>query len=155
MAKNNKTKQVKDIYGSEMLPDCITLQSIKDRIEETDSRYTKVLERMRILDGADRGKLWDVIKAKFPKYQLTPDSNWINYIKENLVASIYTTGKYAELMPRSDEDVKFCIEFNSAMDTIWDNIKAEYYQILAGERAALLNIGITQVGWRKNFSRRY
>lgn len=150
MAKNNKTKQVKDIYGSELLPDCITLQSIKDRIEETDSRYTKVLERMRILDGADRGKLWDVINAKFPKYQLTPDSNWINYIKENLVASIYTTGKYAELIPRSDEDVKFCIEFNSAMDTIWDNIKAEYYQILAGERAALLNIGITQVGWRKN-----
>jgi hypothetical protein len=105
---------------------------------------------MRILDGTDRGKLWSSIKAKFPKYQLTPDSNWVNYIKENLVASIYTTGRYAELMPKSDEDIQFCVEFNSAMETIWDNIKADYYQFKAGERAALLNIGITQVGWNKN-----
>lgn len=105
---------------------------------------------MRILDGTDRGKMWDVVSAKFPKYQLQPDSNWVNYIKENLVASIYTTGRYAELVPRSDEDIKYVTEFNSALGTIWDQVKADYYQFLAGERAALLNIGITMVGWRKD-----
>ena len=146
MAKKN----VKDIYGSDLLPEGVCLQGIKDRIKDTDSRYTKVLERMRILDGTDRGKLWDVVAAKFPKYQLTPDSNWINYIKENLVASIYTTGKYATLTPKSKDDIEFVVEFNAALETIWDNIKAEYYQFLAGERAALLNLGITQVGWDKN-----
>ena len=140
----------KDLYGSELLPENVSLETIKQRIKETDSQYTKVVERMRILDGTDRGKLWSSIKAKFPKYQLTPDSNWVNYIKENLVASIYTTGRYAELMPKSDDDIKFCAEFNAAMETIWDNIKADYYQFKAGERAALLNIGITQVGWNKN-----
>ena len=139
----------KDIYGSEMLPEQLKLECIKNKIKDTDSRYTKVLERMRILDGTDRGKLWDVVQAKFPKYQLTPDSNWVNFIKENLVASIYTTGRYAELMPKSNDDTKFVAEFNSALETIWDNIKADYYQYLAGERAALLNIGITMVGWRK------
>jgi hypothetical protein len=139
----------KDIYGSEMLPECLKLETIKNKIKDTDSRYTKVLERMRILDGTDRGKLWDVVQAKFPKYQLTPDSNWVNFIKENIVASIYTTGRYAELMPKSNDDTKFVAEFNSALETIWDNIKADYYQYLAGERAALLNIGITMVGWRK------
>ena len=140
----------KDVYGSELLPKSITLESVKHKIKDTDSRYAKVLQRMRILDGADRGKLWDVVKAKFPKYQLTPDSNWINYIKENLVASIYTTGRYAELMPKSNDDIKFTAEFNTALSTIWDGIKADYYQFLAGERAALLNIGITMVGWKKN-----
>ena len=153
MAKNverQNKKAIKDIYGSDLLPEGVTLQSIKDRIKDTDSRYTKVLERMRILDGTDRGKMWDVVKAKVPKYQLTPDSNWVNYIKENLVASIYTTGRYAELVPKSNDDIQFVVEFNSALETIWDNIKAEYYQFLAGERAALLNIGITQVGWGKN-----
>ena len=148
--ENQNKKAIKDVYGSELLPEGVTLQCIKDRIKDTDTRYTKVLERMRILDGTDRGKMWDVVKAKFPKYQLTPDSNWVNYIKENLVASIYTTGRYAELMPKSNDDIKFVVEFNSALETIWDNIKAEYYQFLAGERAALLNIGITQVGWNKN-----
>ena len=149
MAEKTKKKQTKDIYGSDLLPECVKLSHIKEQIKNTDSQYTKVLERMRILDGTDRGKMWDVIKARFPRYQLTPDSNWVNYIKENLVASIYTTGRYAQLMPKSDEDIKFVVEFNSALETIWDNIKAEYYQFLAGERAALLNIGITQVGWDK------
>ena len=149
MAEKQKKKQTKDIYGSDLLPEGVKLSHIKEQIKNTDSQYTKVLERMRILDGTDRGKMWDVIKARFPKYQLTPDSNWVNYIKENLVASIYTTGRYAQLMPKSDEDISFVVEFNSALETIWDNIKAEYYQFLAGERAALLNIGITQVGWDK------
>ena len=147
--KENK-KAIKDCYGSDLLPAGVTLESIKDRIKDTDTRYSKVLERMRILDGTDRGKLWDVVKAKFPKYQLTPDSNWVNYIKENLLASIYTTGRYAELMPKSTDDIKFCNEFNSALSTIWDNINAEYYEYLAGERASLLNLGITMVGWRKD-----
>lgn len=147
--KENK-KAIKDCYGSDLLPAGVTLESIKDRIKDTDARYAKVLERMRILDGTDRGKLWDVVKAKFPKYQLTPDSNWVNYIKENLLASIYTTGRYAELMPKSTDDIEFCNEFNSALSTIWDNINAEYYEYLAGERASLLNIGITMVGWRKD-----
>lgn len=153
MAKNTdrKTEKAKkDIYGSHLLPDGVDLALIKDRIRDTDTRYTKVCERMHILDGTDRGKLWDVIKSKFPGYQLTPDSNWINFIKENLTASIYTTGRYAELMPKSDQDIDFCVEFNSALSTIWDNIHADYYQYLAGERAALLNIGITMVGWKKN-----
>lgn len=150
MSKNSTNKKAKDIYGSDLLPEGVCLEHIKTRIKDTDSRYTKVLERMRILDGTDRGKLWEVIKNKMPKYQLTPDSNWINYIKENLVGSIYSTGRYAELMPKSEDDINFCVEFNSALATVWDNIKAEYYQFLAGDRAALLNIGITQVGWNKN-----
>lgn len=148
--ENQNKKALKDVYGADLLPKGVCLQDIKDKIKDTDTRYGKVLERMRILDGTDRGKLWDVIRAKFPSYQLTPDSNWVNYIKENLVASIYTTGRYAELMPKSADDIQFVNEFNSALSTIWDVVKAEYYQLLAGERAALLNIGITKVGWKKD-----
>ena len=143
-------KPIKDIYGSELLPEGVCLKRIEDNIRDTNAHYTKATQRMRILDGADRGKVWDVVRAKFPSYQLTPDTNWVNYIKDNLVASIYTTGRYGELMPRSEDDVQLCVEFNSAMDTIWANVKADYYQMLAGERAALLNLGITMVGWNKN-----
>ena len=107
-------KPAKDIYGSDLLPEGVCLNDIKDKIKDTDAHYTKAIQRMRILDGADRGKVWDVVRAKFPSYQLTPDTNWVNYIKENLVASIYTTGRYAELVPKSDDDVEYCNEFNAA-----------------------------------------
>ena len=143
MADSKEKTKKKDLFGQDMLPEGVSLSHIKDVIKDTDSQYTKVLKRMQMLDGADRGKLWDVVKAKFPKYQLTPDSNWINYIKENLVANIYTTGRYADLMPKSEDDINFCVEFNAALATIWDNIRADYYQYLAGERAALLNLGVT------------
>ena len=143
-------KKNKCIDGSHLLPECVNLSEIRSKIKDTNSHYSKVVERMRILDGADRGKIWDVVRAKFPKYQLTPDTNWVNYVKENLVASIYTTGRYGTLIPKSTDDVKFCNEFNAALRTIWDNIQAGYYQMLAGERAALLNLGITQVGWDKS-----
>ena len=59
--KENK-KAIKDCYGSDLLPAGVTLSSIKDRISDTDTRYTKVLERMRILDGTDRGKLMKNLK---------------------------------------------------------------------------------------------
>ncbi len=138
-----------DLPGEYLLPEGLKLATITSKISDTNSHYTKITERMRILDGADRGKVWEVIKAKFPSYQLTPDTNWVNYIKENLLASIYTTGRFGTLIPKSEADVKFCIEFNAAMEIIWDNIKADYYQLLAGERAALLNLGVTMVGWDK------
>jgi len=141
------TNKNKDIYGEYLLPDSIKLSDVQKRIKDTNSHYNKVNARMRILDGADRGRVWDVIRAKFPHYQLTPDTNWVNYIKDNLVASIYTTGRYGTLTPKSQDDIQLCVEFNAAMSTIWDNIRAEYYQLLAGERAALLNLGITMVGW--------
>lgn len=153
MSKNVKqpqNKSNKDLYGAYLLPDGVKLSHIKDIIEDTEQRYAKVLKRMRMLDGADRGKLWEVVNSKFPPYQLTPDSNWVNYVKENLLASIYTTGRYADLTAKSPDDVKFVAEFNSALANIWDAVNADYYQFKAGERAALLNIGITQVGWKKN-----
>ena len=152
MAKDvekTKKKAEKDLYGSYMLPEGLCLDTIKATIKDSETKYKKVLNRMIMLDGADRGKLWDTIRAKFPSYQLTPDSNWINYIKENLVASIYSTGRYACLTPKSADDVKWVVEFNSALESIWDSVRADYYQFLAGERAALLNIGITMVGWKK------
>ena len=145
----SSTKQKKDILGSDLLPEGVTLDSITAKIKDTDAYYTKAMQRMRILDGADRGKVWDVVKAKFPSYQLMPDTNWVNYVKDNIVASIYTTGRYGELLPKSEDDIKLCVEFNAALGTIWDNIKAPYYQMLAGERAALFNLGITMVGWDK------
>lgn len=140
----------KNILDGDLLPKGITVDDLRSKIRDTESQYTKVVSRMTLLDGCDRGKMWDTIKAKFPKFQLTPDTNWINYIKENLVASIYTTGRYATLFPKSTDDVKYVVELNSALESIWDSIGAEYYQFLAGERAALFNLGITMVGWKHN-----
>jgi len=150
MEKEKKKSRTKDIYGDYMLPDCLHITNLKEWYDTTESAYSKPLRRMRILDGADKGKLWEVVKAKFPSYQILTDTNHMNYIKENILASVYTVTKTAELIPKSPDDIDFCVQFNSIFQILWDNLQAGTYQRKAGERAALLNLGVTQVGWRKD-----
>lgn len=109
--------------------------------------YAKDFKKMKILDQTDRGELWRAIGAEFPKYQILPDTNYVTYVKSNLVASIYSVAKCADIIPTSEKDKDICVNLNVAMDALWDTQKVGLYQFQAGERAALLNIGITQVGW--------
>lgn len=149
VAKNSKKSEIKDLSGAHLLPEGIKLQDLNDFFDMANNEYANVRKRMNLLDGADRSELWKTITAKFPKYQVLPETNHINYIKENLVASIYTVGKYAELLPKSQEQVETCNKINRVLSTIWENIHVAKYERKAGERAALFNLGITQVGWNK------
>jgi hypothetical protein len=100
-----------------------------------------------LLDATDRGRLWEAIGAKFPSYQILPDTNHVSYIKNNLLASLYTIGKSANIYPTSSEDSQIIGNLNILMDHIWGISNVAKYQMAAGERAALTNLGITQVGW--------
>ena len=151
MAKQASKKDApKDILGTELLPDGITMQALKEFYDVANEEYAGPRRRMFLLDGADRGQLWKTITAKFPSYQVLPETNHVNYIKENLVSSIYTVGKSALLIPRAQKDIDICNQLNSVYDKIWGQIKVSKYQLKAGDRAALMNIGITQIGWRNS-----
>lgn len=102
---------------------------------------------MRMLDMTDRGDLWMAVGAKFPPYQILPDTNFVTYVKDNLTASLYTTAKSAEIRPTSEDDAELCTKLNLVLDNLWAVENVGFKQFQAGERAALLNLGITQVGW--------
>ena len=121
--------------------------TLKRNYDIAYSNYSKIHRKMKLLDAADRSRLWQAISAKFPKWQIQPDSNWVSYIKSNLVASIYTVTKGASLLPTNDDDKEVIENINIALDYIWDTADIGYYQMQAGSNAALFNLGITQVGW--------
>lgn len=125
----------------------VQIAELRRNYEIAYSNYTRIHRKMRILDAADRSRLWQAISAKFPKWQVQPDSNWVSYVKSNLVSSIYTVTKGASLLPTSDEDREAIEHLNVALEYIWDTSDIGYYQMEAGSNAALFNIGITQVGW--------
>jgi hypothetical protein len=128
------------------------LEKLKQKFDLCRSYYTGIHRRMRLLDMTDRGDLWKSLKRNFPPYQILPNTNHVNYVKSNLVASIYTVMKSASIQPTSEQDKDLTTLLNVAMDSVWDLADVGYYQFKAGERAALLNIGITQVGWDNNVS---
>lgn len=118
-----------------------------ERFNTCVARYGPYHRRMDVLDLTDKGEMWKALGAKFPPYQVLPDTNNISYIKSNLLASLYTVAKSAEIQPTGPDDKQLITQFNIALDRIWDTAKVGYYQFLAGERAALTNMGVTEVGW--------
>ena len=135
------------VDNSKILPKNVKLQDLQENWREAQNTYSTALRRMQLLDATDRGKLWKAINAKFPKYQVLPDTNHVTYIKANLLASLYSVGRSASILPTSEEDKEMVTHLNLALNHIWDTKKVGYYQMLAGERAALTNMGVTQVGW--------
>ena len=129
------------------LPDGITVEKLTEYFNIGKAEYSAAQRRAQKLDATDRGKLWEAVRAAFPKYQILPDTNYVSYVKNNILASIYTVGKSAQLLPTSDKDKDIVMQLNIAMDNLWATLDVAGYQMQAGERAALLNYGITQVGW--------
>ena len=129
----------------------VTLQDLQDNYTLSAAEYTKAHRRMRMLDAVDNGELWRAVGAQYPKYQILPDTNHVSYIKENILASIYSVGKCATIIPTSTEDRDIVNQINIMLDYIWAHCDIPMYQLRAGERAALLNLGVTQVGWDNDF----
>lgn len=128
------------------------LAKLKGYYDTCVQYYTKEHKKMKLLDATDRGDLWKAIGAKFPKYQILPDTNHVSYVKNNILASIYTVTKGASIAPTSEEDKQLAMDLNIALENIWYRARVGYTQFQTGERAALLNLGLTQVGWDEELS---
>lgn len=140
MTLQKKVKQLEDA-GFKMT-------SFKKMWEDTTPYYAHPLKKMQLLDAVDKGRLWEAVNVKMPAYQLTPDTNYVSKTKMGLVGSIYSVTKSADVVPTSDSDKDLIKNLNTYLALQWHRNKIGHYQFLAGERSALMNIGITQVGWK-------
>ena len=131
----------------ELQKESALLSSIREKFDTCLAHYAKDHTKIRTLDMVDNGQLWKALGAKFPPYQILPDTNFVTYVKSNLVASIYTVAKSAQIQPTSEEDKDLVVNLNIALEHIWDLLRVGDYQFAAGEWASLANLGITQVGW--------
>jgi hypothetical protein len=123
------------------------LSKLREYYDIAKAQYAPEHKRIKLLDAVDSTDVWKAMKMSFPKHQILPDTNYVTYVKSNLVASIYTVSKVPTIMATSDEDKEIVMRLNVAMERIWNQSKVGMYQMKAGERAALCNMGVTQVGW--------
>ena len=123
------------------------LKELKRDFNIMVSYYSRIQRKMRMLDSTDKGDLWRALGAKFPPYQLLPDTNFVSYVKDNILASLYTVAKSAQVVPTGEKDTEACTFLNIALEHEWDKNRIAMYQFKAGERAALQNLGLTRVYW--------
>jgi uncharacterized protein YqcC (DUF446 family) len=126
------------------------IAKLKEYYDTCIQYYGRIHKKMRLLDAVDKGDLWKAVRAKFPPYQMLPDTNLVAYVKDNLLASLYTVAKSAEVVSTTEQDVDFTALCNIALEHEWDRNNVALYQFMAGERAALTNYGITQVYWNED-----
>lgn len=130
-----------------------SIDKLKAYYEDCRTRYGNAYRQIQLLDAADRGDFWKSINMKFPEYQILPDTNFISYVKNNILASVYTVTKSATIEPTSEQDKDLVANLNIILEHLWNTANVGYLQFQAGERAALTNMGITQVGWSEDFVR--
>ena len=70
------------------LPEHVTVDKLKEYFSLARTEYAAAHRRAQKLDATDRGKLWEAVRAEFPKYQILPDTNFISYVKQNILAFI-------------------------------------------------------------------
>lgn len=128
--------------------DCpISIDTLKEYWNLMKQNYSRDHKRMMMLEQVDSSDIWKAIKATFPPHQILPDTNFVSYVKNNIVASLYTVMKSASILPTSDEDKQACSDLNIALERVWSLGNIGYKQFQAGSNAALFNVGYTQVGW--------
>ena len=123
------------------------LGQLAQDFETMKSRYARAQKKMRILDAIMQGDMWRGLGAKFPKYQILPDTIDVAYIVNNMVASVYSVAKIADILPTSEQDMQIINDINMAVEHEWQLAQIPQAQRRAGHNAALFNLGITQVGW--------
>lgn len=128
------------------IKDC-TISELRHMYDIARTQYAPEQRRIKLLDAIDSGDVWKAVKMKFPSYQILPDTNFISYVKSNLTASLYSVTKAPSILATSEEDKELCMRLNIAFEKVWNRSRVGVYQLRAGERAALCNMGITQVGW--------
>lgn len=133
--------------NSQKLPEGVKLDQLSGNYSVAASEYSKAFRRAAKLDMVDQTELWAAIASKYPSYQILPDTNHVSYVKNNILASIYTVGKSASLLPTSETDKDIVTQLNIVLENIWAQADVPMFQLRAGERAALMNLGVTQVGW--------
>ena len=133
--------------------DCpISIDQLKNYWDLMNQHYARDHKKMKMLEQVDSADFWKAIKARFPAYQILPDTNFISYVKNNIVASLYTVMKSASILPTSEEDKQICAQLNIALERVWSLGNIGYKQFQAGSNAALFNVGYTQVGWDESFT---
>ena len=146
--KQDNDKLTPNIKKGVEKSDCpISIQCLQDYWNLMKQHYSRDHKKMKMLEQIDSGDLWKAIKAKFPAYQILPDTNFVNYVKSNIVASLYTVMKSASILPTSENDKQICMHLNIALERLWSLGNFGYFQFQAGNNAALFNVGYTQVGW--------
>ena len=125
----------------------LTVEEIIQLFEYFQS-YRKTIEpKINLVRKFYDGEFWNTVRSKLPKYQITPDTNYIEYATSNIINSVYAANYVAQVLAKTEEEKETVRMLNSLLQDTFDKggLKIMYPKL--GKNALLANYGGIQVGW--------
>lgn len=142
-----KEKYLNEPYEEAMGYKASNLITLFDHFANSRKPYDRL---WKVLDAYDKGEFWTIVGKDLPTYSIKPETNWLNYVKNNYMNSIYSGSYRGFAFPRKYNFQKETTAINEFIDYIFDKLDIPFQQFRAGERAALLNFGVLEFGWNSD-----
>lgn len=108
-------------------------------------------ERMwKLIRKFYNGDFWSDVKDKLPKHQILPDTNYLKYVADNIVNSVYSANYVANVLPRHYADNMKALQLNAFLDYKWNCFGMKQKYPTLGRNAILYNYGVVQIGWNSS-----
>lgn len=104
----------------------------------------------KVIDAYDTGDFWETVRKQMPKHQIIPDTNHINFIKENIINSIYAAPYIADVLPLDPADMEEARNINKFVEYIYNLNEVGVKQLKISNNTVLHNVGFLQCGWDNN-----
>ncbi len=93
------------------------------------------------------GDFWKDLKGKLPNHQIMPDTNYLYYITQSIVNSVYSGNYVANVLPRHHKDNGDALMLNSFIEYTWDKLSMKKMFPKLGKYTILANYAAIQIGW--------
>ncbi len=131
-----------------------TIQEVDELRKHFKSRRARKERMWKLIDAYDSGEFWDTLRTKLPQHQIIPDTNYVYYVKDNIVNSTFSAPYIADVLPidgGSDKDDDELYEetrtLNKFIEFEYNRQELGHKQLQLGSRTALLNVSFLQCGW--------
>lgn len=124
-----------------------SIETLMDLFDYFSSERLKYERSWKLLDAYDNGNFWSYVAKVMPGYCIKPDTNWVTYVKNSLVNSLYVGTYRGDVFCRKYKYEQQTLAINEFLEYTFNKLKMTKLQRAAGERASLLNFGATEIGW--------
>jgi len=120
---------------------------IKRMFDEYRAYKQGILSEWRLIRSLYKGEFWTLFKKNLKEYTITPDWNYLEYVVQGYMNSIYSGAFIGTMTPRFAKDEKTVQDLNAFIAYNWNRWGMKNKFLHVGENAELYNLGAMRVDW--------
>ena len=120
---------------------------IKQMFDEYRAYKQGILSEWRLIRSLYKGEFWTLFKKNLKEYSITPDWNYLEYVVQGYMNSIYSGAFIGTITPRFAKDEKTVQDLNAFIAYNWNRWGMKNKFLHVGENAELYNLGAMRVDW--------